>query len=102
MRFAVYVLVTGAEQLEGFSAFARALPEPLRASMLGWSSPYDLSTTYQPGWVDEAVGTVVRSVSDVSAELFATDTAPQGPALSCCCLRASRRCAASCSCTSTN
>lgn len=78
MRFAVYVLVTGAEQLEGFSAFARALPEPLRASMLGWSSPYDLSTTYQPGWVDEAVGTVVRSVSDVSAELFATDTAPQG------------------------
>ncbi|MGJ7610811.1 MULTISPECIES: type VI secretion system protein [unclassified Variovorax] len=78
MRFAVYVLVTGAEQLEGFSAFARALPEPLRASMLGWSSPYDLSTTYQPGWVDEAVGTLVRTVSDVSAELFATDTAPQG------------------------
>ena len=78
MRFAVYVLVTGAEQLEGFSAFASALPEPLRASMLGWSSPYDLSTTYQPAWVDEAVGTVVRSVSDVSAELFATGTAPQG------------------------
>lgn len=78
MRFAVYVLVTGAEQLEGFSAFARALPEPLRASMLGWSSPYDLSTTYQPGWVDEAVGTVVRSVSDVSAELFATGTATEG------------------------
>ncbi|MDN6886982.1 type VI secretion system protein [Variovorax sp. CAN2819] len=78
MRFAVYVLVTGAEQLEGFSAFASALPEPLRASMLGWSSPYDLSTTYQPAWVDEAVGTMVRSVSDVSAELFATGTAPQG------------------------
>jgi len=78
MRFAVYVLVTGAEQLEGFSAFARALPEPLRASMLGWSSPYDLSTTYQPDWVDEAVGTMVRSVSDVSAELFATETALDG------------------------
>lgn len=78
MRFAVYVLVTGAEHLEGFSAFASALPEPLRASMLGWSSPYDLSTTYQPAWVDEAVGTVVRSVSDVSAELFATGTEPQG------------------------
>ena len=73
MRFAVYVLVTGAEQLQGFSAFARALPEPVRASMLGWSSPYDLATTYQSAWVDEAVGTVVRSVSDISAELFATD-----------------------------
>lgn len=75
MRFAVYVVVTGAEQLQGFSAFARALPEPLRASMLGWSSPYDLSTTYQSAWVEDAVNTVVRSVSDVSAELFATDAA---------------------------
>ena len=74
MRFAVYVLVTGAEQLQGFSAFARALPEPLRASMLGWSSPYDLSTTYQSAWVYDAVNTMARSVSDVSAELFATDT----------------------------
>ena len=75
MRFAVYVLVTGSEQLQGFSAFARALPEPVRASMLGWSSPYDLSTSYQSAWVDDAVSTVVRSVSDVSAELFATNTA---------------------------
>lgn len=72
MRFAVYVLVTGAEKIDGFSAFARALPEPLRASMLGWSSPYDLSSTYQAAWVDEAMGAIVRSVSDVSAELFAT------------------------------
>lgn len=73
MRFAVYVLVTGAEQLEGFSAFARGLPEPLRASMLGWSSPYDLSTTYQPAWVDDAMSAIVRSVSDVTAEQFALE-----------------------------
>ncbi|MES2183299.1 MAG: type VI secretion system protein [Pseudomonadota bacterium] len=79
MRFAVYVLVTGSERLEGFGEFARALPEPMRASMLGWSSPYDLATTYQDGWVDEAVGSVVRTVSDTSAELFAIDDAMQGP-----------------------
>ena len=71
MRFAVYVLVTGGEQIAGFSAVARALPESMRASILGWSSPYDLSTTYQAAWVEEAVGTLVRSVSDVSSELFA-------------------------------
>ncbi|KAF1045344.1 type VI secretion system protein [Xylophilus sp.] len=76
MRFAVYVLVTGAEQVPGFSAFACALPEPMRASMLGWSSPYDLSTTYQSSWVDEAMGTVVRSISDTSAELFASAVPP--------------------------
>jgi type VI secretion system protein ImpL len=75
MRFAVYVVVTGCDALPGFATFARALPEPLRASMLGWSSPYDLSTTYQPGWVDTAMNGVMRSVSDASAELFALDPA---------------------------
>lgn len=75
MRFAVYVVITGCEALPGFSTFARALPEPMRASMLGWSSPYDLSTTYQPDWVDTAMNSVMRSVSDASAELFALDSA---------------------------
>lgn len=74
MRFAVYVVVTGCEALSGFAAFARALPEPLRASMLGWSSPFDLSTTYQSAWVDTAMGSIERAVSDASAELFTLDT----------------------------
>ncbi len=74
MRFAVYVLVSGCDQIEGFSPFARALPEPMRAGILGWSSPYDLSTTYQDGWVGEALDSVVKTVSDTSAELFALDS----------------------------
>lgn len=76
MRFAVYVVVTGCEALRGFTAFARALPEPLRASMLGWSSPYDLSTTYQADWVGTAMSSIERAVSDAGAELFALDTGP--------------------------
>lgn len=75
MRFAVYVAVSGCETLEGFSAFARALPESMRAGMLGWSSPYDLSTTYQEAWVGEALDGVVRTISDTSAELFASKSA---------------------------
>lgn len=74
MRFAVYVVVTGCESLTGFPAFARALPEPLRASMLGWSSPHDLSTTYQSDWVETAINSIMSSVSDTSAELFTLDT----------------------------
>jgi type VI secretion system protein ImpL len=74
MRFAVYVVVTGCEALTGFAAFARALPEPLRASMLGWSSPHDLSTTYQADWIETAMNSIMRSVSDTSAELFTLDT----------------------------
>lgn len=73
MRFAVYVVVSGCDQIEGFSPFARALPESMRAGILGWSSPYDLSTTYQDSWVSEALDSVVRTVSDTSAELFALD-----------------------------
>ncbi|HWI79053.1 MAG TPA: type VI secretion system protein, partial [Ramlibacter sp.] len=74
MRFAIYVVVSDCEQIEGFPAFAKALPEPMKAGMLGWSSPYDLSTTYQGEWVDEAMDSVVRTVSDTSSELFALDT----------------------------
>ncbi|MDO9360334.1 MAG: type VI secretion system protein [Polaromonas sp.] len=74
MRFAVYVLVSGCDQIEGFSPFARALPEPMRAGILGWSSPYDLSTTYQDNWVGDALDSVVKTVSDTSAELFALDS----------------------------
>jgi len=71
MRFAVYVVVSGCEEIDGFTPFARALPESMRASMLGWSSPFDLSTTYQAQWVDDALNAVIRTVTDASAELFA-------------------------------
>lgn len=70
MRFAVYIAVSGCESIEGFSAFARALPESMRAGILGWSSPYDLSTTYQGSWVEDAVDDVVHTLADASAELF--------------------------------
>jgi type VI secretion system protein ImpL len=74
MRFAVYVVVSECERIEGFAPFARALPESMRAGMLGWSSPYDLSTTYRSEWVPEALGAVVSAVTDSSAELFALDS----------------------------
>ncbi|MES3002149.1 MAG: type VI secretion system protein [Pseudomonadota bacterium] len=77
MRFAVYVVVSGCEQIEGFAQFARLVPESVRASMLGWSSPYDLATTYQSQWVDDAMDAVVKTTSDTSAELFALNSATQ-------------------------
>ena len=73
MRFAVYVVVSDCERIEGFAPFARALPESMRAGMLGWSSPYDLSTTYNSVWVGEALGSVVTAVTETTAELFALD-----------------------------
>lgn len=70
MRFSVYVMVAGCERLPGFAPFARALPEAMRKSMLGWSSPYEITATYQENWVDQAVDHTVQTLSDTSAELY--------------------------------
>lgn len=80
MRFAVYIAVSDCEQIEGFAPFARSLPDIVRASMLGWSSPYDLATTYRAEWVGEAMDGIVKTVSDTSAEMFALHTAPKSEA----------------------
>jgi type VI secretion system protein ImpL len=72
MRFAVYVVITGCEQLPGFADFAQALPPAMQDGMLGWSSPHQPSTLYQHGWVDEAFDQLEQNVTDSSAELFAS------------------------------
>ena len=72
MRFAVYVVISGAEGLPGFQSFASALPSALRDSMLGWSSPFQPAAIYQAGWVSQAFDQIEQNVSDASAELFAS------------------------------
>jgi len=72
MRFAVYVVIAGCEQLPGFSDFAQALPPSMQDGMLGWSSPHQPSTLFQTGWVDQAFDQVEQNLIDSSAELFAS------------------------------
>ena len=70
MRFSVYVVVSGCERLPGFAQFARAVPEALRKSMLGWSSPFEITASYQESWVNQAINHTVQTLSDTSAELY--------------------------------
>ncbi len=79
MRFAVYVVVSGCEELPGFTSFAQALPASMQDSMLGWSSPYQPSALYQSGWVTQAFDQVEQNVADASAELFASDALITSP-----------------------
>ncbi len=79
MRFAVYVVISGCEDLPGFSDFAQALPPAMRDSMLGWSSPHQPSTIYQSNWVKQAFDQVEQNLSDTSAELFASQSALHSP-----------------------
>ena len=73
LRFPIYLVVSDCDQVEGFARFASGLPDALRSSILGWSSPYDLSAPYQSSWVDEAMNAVVSSLSDASAEMSALE-----------------------------
>lgn len=79
MRFAVYVVVSGCEDLPGFGDFAQALPPAMRDSMLGWSSPHQPSTMYESGWVRQAFDQIEQNLADTSAELFASQAILQSP-----------------------
>lgn len=73
MRFAVYVVISGCDELPGFSSFAGSLPAAMRDSMLGWSSPYQPAALYRRDWVISAFDQIERDVADASAELFASN-----------------------------
>lgn len=74
LRFPIYLVIADCESIPGFTAFSAALPEPMRRSMLGWSSPYELVAPFQAQWVDAAMNEVVRSLSDTCAELCALES----------------------------
>lgn len=71
LRLPVYLLVTRADQLQGFSSFAAALPDGLRQAMLGWSNPNDPETVFAPEWIQEGFQDLSRTISGLQAELVA-------------------------------
>lgn len=75
IRFPIHVVVTGCERVPGFASFGAALPEPMRRSILGWASPYELVTPFRIQWVDAAMDQIVGAVADGCAELCALEPA---------------------------
>lgn len=73
LRFPIYLVVSDCDEVPGFAQFASGLPDALRSSILGWSTPYELSAPYQSSWVDEAMNAVVSSLSDATAEMSALE-----------------------------
>lgn len=71
IRFPVYVLLTGAETLEGFDDWSASLPETLGHEIFGWSSPYQLGNAYQSGWVEEGFAALRRRLDHVQLEIYA-------------------------------
>ncbi len=68
----VYVIVTQADRIRGFSAFAGALPDNLRQDMFGWSNPHAPDSLFQGGWINDGITELHRGVVRAQVELFAT------------------------------
>jgi type VI secretion system protein ImpL len=60
--------------------FILSLPDALRHSMLGWSSPYQPAAMYQSNWTTQAFDQIEQDIADISAELFASNTDVPAPA----------------------
>jgi hypothetical protein len=71
LRLPVYLLVTRADRLSGFSSFAATLPDGLRQAMLGWSNPYDIEAPFERSWTGAAFGALRMAVCGLQAELLA-------------------------------
>lgn len=78
LRFPLHIVITECEQVPGFAAFAAALPEALRRSMLGWAAPYEVVAPFREAWVDAAMDQVTGSVADACAELCALEGSDGG------------------------
>ena len=72
VRFPVYVVLTKADRLPGFSSFVRAVPRRFHQDIFGWSSPYALDSAFRGEWVEEALSEVGRWLRDRSTEVLAS------------------------------
>lgn len=73
LQFPVYIVVSGCEKIPGFSRFSSALPSPMRRSILGWSSPNDLSAPFQEKWIDQGMDEITMTLADACTELSALE-----------------------------
>ncbi|MCX7338107.1 MAG: hypothetical protein NTX76_02335 [Alphaproteobacteria bacterium] len=71
LRLPVYVLITKTDLIPGFQSFCAAIPTSNRNNMIGWSSPYTVTTAYTPSWVDEAFSSLESNLQHLKLELFA-------------------------------
>ena len=72
IRYPVYLLISGLEDLEGFESL-QLLSDEMRDGLLGWSSPFDPTKKYSSAWIDEALERTIESLGHLAAELTTTD-----------------------------
>ncbi|GIV53603.1 MAG: hypothetical protein KatS3mg039_0121 [Candidatus Kapaibacterium sp.] len=76
MTLPVYVVVTHADHLPGFSAFVEALPAKERQHVFGWNSPYAPEALFKRSWGQDAMAAVLERISAVQYDLLARSQRP--------------------------
>jgi len=72
LRLPVYLMITKADLLPDFGAFAGDLPPALRTAMLGWSNPYENSAPFDQAWVGDAFDSIDATLEDLGGEIMAS------------------------------
>jgi type VI secretion system protein ImpL len=75
LRLPVYLLITRADQLDGFASFASTLPDGMRQAMLGWSSPHALDAAFNPEWIPDGFQELSRTICALQTEMAAAGAA---------------------------
>ena len=74
LRLPVYVVVTKIDTIPGFDSFSKEVPDNCKDDMLGWSSPFSLTTIFSPKWIEDAFDSIRSSLYSIRLELLAKNT----------------------------
>ncbi|MEM7020410.1 MAG: type VI secretion system protein, partial [Pseudomonadota bacterium] len=69
MRLPVYIMITKADQINGFRNFCNILPDRFEDEMFGWSNPYPLEKVYNTNLIDEAFQHIYQDLNEIQLEL---------------------------------
>lgn len=75
MKLPVYIVITKTDVVPGFQSFCSEIPARNRTNMLGWSSPYPVSFTYNPKILDEGFCAFENSLNDLRIEIISEGSA---------------------------
>ncbi|MCC2604022.1 type VI secretion system protein [Planctobacterium marinum] len=72
----VYLVVTGAEKLQGFDAFwSQDRVKRYINQQFGWANPYNDSQPYQSSWITEAISAVSHQIRSAQMSIISHDKA---------------------------
>lgn len=74
VKLPVYFIITHLDKIDGFKAFARALPQETKEDIFGWSSPYAPESLFKEDWITEMFTNIETRIREIQSEIFVTKT----------------------------